>query len=58
MSERLDAIVDVLGVQTVVFEGEEERAGCEAEHIVGGDVGVFPSKGAQVSEDWVAFLAG
>lgn len=41
----------------MVFEGEEERAGCESEDIVGGDVRVFPGEGLEVCKDWVAFLA-
>ena len=55
--EAFDAVVDVFGVEAVVFEGEEECAGCGAEDVVGGDVGVFPCEGAEVREDWIAFLA-
>ena len=40
----------------MVFQREEERAGCEAEDVVGGYVTVFPWYGFDRGEDWVAFL--
>lgn len=42
----------------MVFEGEEERACCESQDVVGWDVGVFPCEGAEIREDGVALLAG
>ena len=42
----------------MVFEREEEGACCLAEDVVGGDIGVFPCKGTEVRENWVALLAG
>lgn len=37
-----DAGVDVFGVEAVVFQAQEEGAGCHAEDVVGGNVAVFP----------------
>lgn len=57
MRQSFNPRVDVLRVQTVVFQGEEERAGGAPEHVVGGRFGPFPGDGADGLQDGVSFLA-
>ena len=42
----------------MVLQAEEQGAGCQAQDVVGGYVAVFPGERFDISEDWVAFLAG